>query len=325
MALLLENVTKRFGDFTAVDQLNLKVEKGSMYGFLGANGAGKTTTFRMILGLLNANEGHITWNDKTISYATSPEIGYLPEERGLYPKMKVEEQLIFLGELRGMSKAEAKKAIHYWLDRFEVSQNKNKKVEELSKGNQQKIQVIAALMHDPKLLILDEPFSGLDPVNVEMLKKAIIDFRNNGATILFSSHRMDHVEELCEQLSIIHHGKQIVSGSLRDVKRSFGRQNVRIRSDHDLKALDNVRGVISVAHSVEGAVIPNRRGRSCERFAVSCIESRADPSFRNRRAFLAGHFHRKGGERICVSFGSSLNRHLRQRRKPSLSPLQLLS
>ncbi|WP_060210608.1 ABC transporter ATP-binding protein [Sporosarcina koreensis] len=254
MALQIENVTKRFGDFTAVDQLNLTVDKGSMYGFLGANGAGKTTTFRMILGLLNANEGQITWNGKTISYATSPEIGYLPEERGLYPKMKVEDQLIFLGELRGMKKADAKKAIDYWLERFEVSQNKNKKVEELSKGNQQKIQVIAALMHDPKLLILDEPFSGLDPVNVEMLKKAITDFRNNGATILFSSHRMDHVEELCERLSIIHRGKQIVSGSLRDVKRSFGRQNVRIRSDHDLSNLDNVRGVISVAHSVEGAI-----------------------------------------------------------------------
>lgn len=254
MSLQLENVTKRFGEFTAVDHLNLTVDKGSMYGFLGANGAGKTTTFRMILGLLNANEGHITWNDKTISYATSPEIGYLPEERGLYPKMKVEDQLIFLGELRGMKKADAKKAIHYWLERFEVSQNKNKKVEELSKGNQQKIQVIAALMHDPKLLILDEPFSGLDPVNVEMLKKAITDFRNNGATILFSSHRMDHVEELCERLSIIHQGKQIVSGSLRDVKRSFGRQNVRIRSDYDLTGLDSVPGVLSIAHSVEGAV-----------------------------------------------------------------------
>ncbi|MCM3712221.1 ABC transporter ATP-binding protein [Sporosarcina luteola] len=254
MSLQLENVTKRFGVFTAVDHLNLTVDKGSMYGFLGANGAGKTTTFRMILGLLNANEGNITWNDKTISYATSPEIGYLPEERGLYPKMKVEDQLIFLGELRGMKKADAKKSIDYWLERFEVSQNKNKKVEELSKGNQQKIQVIAALMHDPKLLILDEPFSGLDPVNVEMLKKAITDFRNNGATILFSSHRMDHVEELCEKLSIIHHGKQIVSGSLRDVKRSFDRQNVRIRSDYDLTELGSVPGVLSVAHSIEGAV-----------------------------------------------------------------------
>ncbi|WOV86574.1 ABC transporter ATP-binding protein [Sporosarcina oncorhynchi] len=254
MALQLKHVTKRFGDFTAVDDLTLTVEKGMMYGFLGANGAGKTTTFRMILGLLNANEGQITWNGKTIAYSTSPEIGYLPEERGLYPKMKVEEQLIFLGELRGMSKADAKKAIGYWLERFEVPQYTSKKVEELSKGNQQKIQVIAALMHDPKLLILDEPFSGLDPVNVEMLKKAILDFRNKGATILFSSHRMDHVEELCEQLSIMHHGKQIVSGSLREVKRSFGRQNVRIRSDYELAGLDHIGGVLHANHSVEGAV-----------------------------------------------------------------------
>lgn len=252
--LNIENVSKRFGEFTAVDQLSLNVEKGTMYGFLGANGAGKTTTFRMILGLLNPNEGRITWDGKPISYATSSEIGYLPEERGLYPKMKVEDQLIFLAQLRGMKKAEAKRAMHQWLDQFEVPQYVNKKVEELSKGNQQKIQVIASLMHQPKLLILDEPFSGLDPVNVEMLKKAIVEFRNNGATIIFSSHRMDHVEELCEQLSIIHHGKQLVKGNLRDVKRSFGKQNVRIRSDYNLEDLQAIKGVTNIQPSVEGAL-----------------------------------------------------------------------
>lgn len=254
MSLQLENVTKRFGDFTAVDHLSLAIEEGTMYGFLGANGAGKTTTFRMILGLLNANEGDITWNGKKISYATSPEIGYLPEERGLYPKMKVEDQLIFLGRLRGMKKHDAKTALHHWLERMEIAHYANKKVEELSKGNQQKIQVIASLMHQPKLLILDEPFSGLDPVNVEMLKNAILEFRNNGATILFSSHRMDHVEELCEQLSIIHHGKQVVSGSLREVKSSFGKQNVRIHSEYDLTALAQIAGVTHVHRSIEGAV-----------------------------------------------------------------------
>ncbi len=254
MSLQLENVTKRFGDFTAVDQLNLSIEQGTMYGFLGANGAGKTTTFRMILGLLNANEGKITWNQKRISYATSPEIGYLPEERGLYPKMKVAEQLIFLGQLRGMSKSASKRAASEWLEKMEVSHYETKKVEELSKGNQQKIQVIASLMHQPKLLILDEPFSGLDPVNVEMLKNAILEFRNNGATILFSSHRMDHVEELCEQLSIIHQGKQVVSGSLREVKRSFGRQNVRIHSEYDLASLASIEGVTNVQQSIEGAI-----------------------------------------------------------------------
>ena len=254
MSLLLENVTKRFGDFTAVDDLTLSVGKGTMYGFLGANGAGKTTTFLMILGLLNANEGRITWNGKPISYATSPEIGYLPEERGLYPKMKVEEQLIFLAQLRGMKKPDAKVAMNKWLERMEITHYANKKVEELSKGNQQKIQVIASLMHNPQLLILDEPFSGLDPVNVEMLKEAILQFRNDGATIIFSSHRMDHVEELCEQLSIIDKGKQIVSGTLRDVKRSFGKQNVRINSDNDLAHLKAIPGVTSVQKSIEGAL-----------------------------------------------------------------------
>jgi len=273
MSLQIENVTKRFGDFTAVDDLTLSVNEGTMYGFLGANGAGKTTTFRMILGLLNTNEGRITWNNKRITYATSPEIGYLPEERGLYPKMKVEEQLIFLGQLRGMKKTDAKFAIKKWLERMEIPQYATKKVEELSKGNQQKIQVIASLMHNPKLLILDEPFSGLDPVNVEMLKSAIIDFRNNGATIVFSSHRMDHVEELCEQLSIIHQGKQIVSGTLREVKRSFGNQNVRINSDNDLSHLDLISGVTSVRKSMEGALYQVESESVAEQLLTAALKS----------------------------------------------------
>lgn len=259
MTLKISNVTKKFGDFTAVDQLNLTVEAGTMYGFLGANGAGKTTTFRMILGLLNANEGEITWNGKRISYATSPEIGYLPEERGLYPKMKVLEQLIFLGQLRGMSKRAAKEAAEKWMDKMEIAHYAQKKVEELSKGNQQKVQVVASLLHQPKLLILDEPFSGLDPVNVELLKQAILEFRNNGATILFSSHRMDHVEELCEQLSIVSHGKQIVSGSLREVKRSFGKQNVRIHADVNLGSLEQIAGVTAMHTTIEGAIFQVER------------------------------------------------------------------
>jgi ABC-2 type transport system ATP-binding protein len=273
MALQLESVTKRFGDFTAVDDLTLSVGDGTMYGFLGANGAGKTTTFRMILGLLNANEGRITWNNKPINYKTSPEIGYLPEERGLYPKMKVEEQLIFLGQLRGMNKTDAKAGLKNWLDRMEIPHYANKKVEELSKGNQQKIQVIASLLHNPKLLILDEPFSGLDPVNVELLKEAIIEFRNSGATIIFSSHRMDHVEELCEELSIIHHGKQIVSGTLREVKQSFGKQNVRIHSDNDLSKLASISGVTSVSKSIEGALYQVESEHIANKLLTAALES----------------------------------------------------
>lgn len=272
MTLKIENVTKRFGDFTAVDKLNLTVEAGTMYGFLGANGAGKTTTFRMILGLLNANEGKITWNGKRISYATSPEIGYLPEERGLYPKMKVLEQLIFLGQLRGMSKRAAKEAAEKWMDKMEIAHYAQKKVEELSKGNQQKVQVVASLLHNPTLLILDEPFSGLDPVNVELLKKAILQFRDNGATILFSSHRMDHVEELCEKLSIVSHGKQVVSGSLREVKRSFGKQNVRIHADVDLSSLAQVAGVTAVYPAIEGAVFQIEREEVAQALLNAAME-----------------------------------------------------
>lgn len=254
MTLQIEHVTKKFGDFPAVRDLNMTVEQGSMYGFLGANGAGKTTTFRMILGLLDTTEGSITWNGKPITYQNSSHIGYLPEERGLYPKMKVEDQLVYLGQLRGMKKNDAKIASNAWLERFDVPHYAHKKVEELSKGNQQKIQLIASLLHKPSLIILDEPFSGLDPVNVEMLKKAILDIQKEGATIVFSSHRMDHVEELCEQLCIMHHGEAIVSGSLREVKRGFGRQNVRIKADFDLSFLREMEGVNSFKPSIEGGL-----------------------------------------------------------------------
>lgn len=254
MTLQIENVTKKFGDLTAVKDLSMIVKQGSMYGFLGANGAGKTTTFRMILGLLDPTMGSIAWNGKPITYASSSHIGYLPEERGLYPKMKVENQLVYLGQLRGMKKNEAREAAHQWLEKFEVPHYAGKKVEELSKGNQQKIQVIASLLHKPSLIILDEPFSGLDPVNVELLKRAILDVQKEGATIIFSSHRMDHVEELCEQLIILDHGKSLLTGTLREVKQSFGRQNVRIKADFDLSFLQHIQGVTSFKKTIEGGV-----------------------------------------------------------------------
>ncbi|AYC30179.1 ABC transporter ATP-binding protein [Paenisporosarcina cavernae] len=254
MALKLEHVTKKFGSFTAVEDLTLSVNEGQMYGFLGANGAGKTTTFRMILGLLDPTEGDITWKGNRLTYHTSHSVGYLPEERGLYPKMKVEEQLIYLAKLRNMQKNDAKIAAARWMERFDVSHYASKKVEELSKGNQQKIQVISSLLHNPSLLILDEPFSGLDPVNVELLKEAIIDVAKEGATIVFSSHRMDHVEELCENLSIMHHGKTVVSGSLKEVKRGFGKQNVQLKMEQDLSSLLHTPGVLQFKPTKEGGI-----------------------------------------------------------------------
>lgn len=255
MTLVLEHVTKKFGDFTAVNDLSLTIPEKEMFGFLGANGAGKTTTFRMILGLLEANEGKITWNGKKIDYSTSSDIGYLPEERGLYPKLKVSEQIVYLARLRKMYKQDTLKELDYWLDRFKVPDYKQKKVEELSKGNQQKIQFIAAVIHKPKLLILDEPFSGLDPVNVEMMKEAVIDLKNSGTSIVFSSHRMDHVEELCEHLCILHKGSPVVHGSLREIKRSFGRKNLIINADFDLSFLKGFPGVVKTKETTEGMTL----------------------------------------------------------------------
>lgn len=255
MTLKVEHATKKFGDFTAVDDLSLQIEEGQMHGFLGANGAGKTTTFRMILGLLDPTQGNVRWKGEPITYATSRDVGYLPEERGLYPKMKVEDQLVYLGQLRQMGKADAKRETAAWLERFEVPHYASKKVEELSKGNQQKIQLIASLLHRPSLLILDEPFSGLDPVNVEMLKGAILEFQKQGATIVFSSHRMDHVEELCDDMSIMDKGKKVIGGSIREVKRTFGKQNVRVKMDQDLSALRDIRGVENFTKTHDGALL----------------------------------------------------------------------
>lgn len=252
MSLLLSNVTKKFGEHVAVNNLNLEIPDSELFGFLGGNGAGKTTTFRMILGLLDHTAGEITWNGESINYHKSHLIGYLPEERGLYPKLKVKEQLIYLGKLRGMTKQNALTELKKWLDRFQVPNYIDKKVEELSKGNQQKIQFISAVIHRPKLLILDEPFSGLDPINVEMLKEAVIDIKESGTSVVFSSHQMSHVEELCENICILREGTAVVEGNIKEIKRSFGKKNVRIASDESIDFLRDVNGVLSFKRRNDG-------------------------------------------------------------------------
>ncbi|MEK6453093.1 ABC transporter ATP-binding protein [Caldifermentibacillus hisashii] len=252
MALEIEHVSKRFGKYTAVDDLSLSIPEKTIFGFLGANGAGKTTTFRIILGLMDASSGNVSWNGKPVDYSTSDNIGYLPEERGLYPKQKVKEQLIFLARLKGMSKQEAKKELGRWLERFKVPDYADKKVEELSKGNQQKIQFIASVLHKPSLLILDEPFSGLDPINVELLKQAVLDLKESGTTIVFSSHRMEHVEQLCENLCILNKGKTVLQGSLKEIKQSFGKKNLIIHADFDVSFLKEYPGVRKSAVTPEG-------------------------------------------------------------------------
>ncbi|MCM3717511.1 ABC transporter ATP-binding protein [Fictibacillus phosphorivorans] len=257
--LQIKGVRKQFGTFTAVEGLNLEIPKGEIFGLLGANGAGKTTTFRMILGLLTPTQGTITWNQKEISYQTSDLVGYLPEERGLYPKLTVKEQLIYLGQLRGMSRSLIQEQADKWLNRFGAEEYLNKKVESLSKGNQQKIQFIAAVIHRPELLILDEPFSGLDPVNVELLKNAVHELKKEGTTIVFSSHRMEHVEELCQHLCIMHRGKSVVQGNLKEIKRSFGKKNVSVKADFDLTYLKDTSGVISHRMTADGITLQVER------------------------------------------------------------------
>jgi len=255
MVLKLEHVTKRFGQFTAVDDLSITIPEKEMFGFLGANGAGKTTTFRMILGLLDSTAGRITWDDQPIDYSTSHLVGYLPEERGLYPKLKVRDQIVYLARLRGMQKSEALIELKSWLERFKITEYENKRVEELSKGNQQKIQFIAAVVHRPKLLILDEPFSGLDPVNVEMLKDAVLSLKQKGATIVFSSHQMHHVEEMCEHLCIMQKGKPVVHGALKEIKREFGKKNLMIHAEFPLDSLKNYPGVVKATPTMEGILL----------------------------------------------------------------------
>ncbi|WP_017728694.1 ABC transporter ATP-binding protein [Halalkalibacterium ligniniphilum] len=255
MSLHIKGVTKTFGRFTAIDNLTLEIPKGEMFGMLGANGAGKTTTFRMMLGLLEPTEGEMTWSGNKIDYGRTHLIGYLPEERGLYPKLKVRDQLVYLGKLKGMKKSEILVEMKKWLERFQVPQYETKRVEELSKGNQQKIQFIASVIHKPELLILDEPFSGLDPVNVELLKEAVLDLKKEGTTIVFSSHRMEHVEELCQHLCILHKGKPVVHGNLKEIKKSFGKKNVVIHAEYDLQFLREIAGVVSYQPTNAGARI----------------------------------------------------------------------
>ena len=244
--LKVENITKYYGDVLAVDDLSFEVADGEIFGLLGVNGAGKTTTFRMILGLLDRNNGKITLDGKKIDYSVTDTIGFLTEERSLLLKLTVKEQAIYYGVLKGMKEEEILKKLDYYLDRFEISEYKDRKIKELSKGNQQKVQFICAILNDPKLLILDEPFSGLDPLNVEQFMEVIREFKKKGSSIIFSSHRMEHVEMFCEKLVILVKGKSVLSGNLKQIKKDYGKKNIIVDADIDVKELKKVKGVIDV-------------------------------------------------------------------------------
>ena len=244
--LSVSNVTKKYGDLVAVNDLSFSLEEGEVFGLLGLNGAGKTTTFRMILGLIDDYTGSITIDGEKINYNITDKIGFLTEERSLLTKLTVYEQLVYYGVLKSLNERDVDTRIDKWLLRFGISEYKNKKIKELSKGNQQKVQFISAIIHEPKLLILDEPFSGLDPINVELFKEVILELKNKGTSIIFSSHRMEHVELFCEKLVVLVKGKSVINGYLTDIKRDYKKKNIVICGDIEIDGLKKIDGVKEV-------------------------------------------------------------------------------
>ena len=219
--LVAENIVKNYGDFRALNNVSIEVPKGSIFGLLGPNGAGKTTLIRIINQITMPDEGTIILDGEKLKSHHIRDIGYLPEERGLYKSMKVGEQALYLAQLKGLTKAQAKERLKYWFDKFEISDWWNKKIQELSKGMAQKIQFIVTVLHRPKLLIFDEPFSGFDPINANLIKDEILQLREEGATVIFATHRMESVEELCDNIALIHESNKILDGKLIDIKRQY--------------------------------------------------------------------------------------------------------
>ena len=244
--LSLQHLTKSFGKMKAVDDVTFDVQHGEILGLIGQNGAGKTTTFRMILNFIEPDRGLITWNDQPFTQAQYDELGYLPEERGLFPKMTVENQIIYFAELRGMKRADIRREIPRWLERFEVKAKPTDKIKDLSKGNAQKVQLIATLIHQPQLVILDEPFSGLDPVNVSILREGILELKKQGAAIIYSDHNMDNVEQVSDQLVMLRSGKMVLHGTVDDVRQSFGRVKLYLESGLSAEQVRAIEGVIEV-------------------------------------------------------------------------------
>lgn len=244
--LEVTSLTKAFGSLQAVDDVNFNIESGQIMGLIGQNGSGKTTTFRMILKLLTQDEGTIRWKGQPFSKEFFNHVGYLPEERGLNQKMTVEHQILYFAQLRGKKKTEINPLIDKWLEEFQVVGDRKAKIKSLSKGNQQKVQLITTLIHEPDLIILDEPFSGLDPVNAELLENGIRRARDRGASIIFSSHNMNNVEELCDNMVMLKNGRQVLNGTIHDIRESFGRTRLFLESPLTRVELEQVPGVLAV-------------------------------------------------------------------------------
>lgn len=257
--LEVKNVTLKYGDFVAVDNLSFEVEKGEIFGLLGTNGAGKTTTFRTIMGLLYPSSGYVRYEGEFVSYQTVDKIGYMIEERSLLTKLTVKDLMLYFGQLKNVEAKTIIERLDYWLKRFDITDYKNKKIKELSKGNQQKIQFISALINEPSLLVLDEPFSGLDVINIELFVEVIREYQKKGCTIIFSSHQIDHVESFCERLVVLQKGKSVISGLIKDVKKEFKKHNIKIIVDgFDPKEVLKIDGVLDVIENSNEWIVKTR-------------------------------------------------------------------
>jgi ABC-2 type transport system ATP-binding protein len=273
--LTLAGVTKRFDDFVAVNNLSLAVRPGRIFGIIGPNGAGKTTTIRMIVNITVPDEGRVELFGQEMNAELQNRIGYLPEERGLYKKMKVVDQLRFFGELKGIKGRAAEEAIDRWLARVKLTEWKTKKADELSKGMQQKIQFVACVMHNPDLLILDEPFSGLDPVNLELLKEIVLELKAEGKTIIFSTHQMETAEKMCDDICMINRSRKVLDGSLREIKRSFGLNAVALRLEGGDVVLDDKTLVAKVERHSDGLEALLAAGADAQELLKRLVESGA--------------------------------------------------
>jgi len=274
MALVIDGLRKRFDEVTALDGIGFAVEPGQVFGFLGPNGAGKTTTMRIVLDILHADEGTVTWDGRPAADVPKRTWGYLPEDRGLYPRMRVLDQLVFFGSLHGLTRADAASRAGHWLARFRITDYASRKADQLSKGNQQKVQFIAGILHDPDVLLMDEPFSGLDPINAALLKDAFLEMRDRGRAIVFSTHQMDQVEELCDAIAIIDRGRLVLTGATADVRRQAGRRVVRlaVAGDPDLAWLDTLPGVRVTRSGLDYHELDVRDGGDPEAILVAALD-----------------------------------------------------
>jgi ABC-2 type transport system ATP-binding protein len=277
MTLEIHGLRKRFGDVQALDGVEFTVKPGEVFGFLGSNGAGKTTTMRVILGLLRADSGEVTWQGRPAADWPRRTWGYMPEERGLYPRMPVMEQLLFYASLYGIDRARARRDAEEWLHRFRITDYADRTADSLSKGNQQKVQFIATVLHDPDVLLMDEPFTGLDPVNAALLRAAFLEMRDRGKTLVFSTHQLDTAEALCETVAIIDHGRVVTGGPTREVRRSTGHQVVRVATAAD----GDGAWLASLPH-----VTVTRPG---EDFTELRVDTGSDPQAVLRAALATGH------------------------------------